>query len=91
MPVLYKVVHFRLPSRFSASDNVINKLETFTEPSFDHLRWTRQVIVVGSWYHEYTEMESDAGIENILSPAVRMFSTLVDVCLARMGGLQSFV
>ena len=85
------MVHFRLPARFNALDKVIHKLETFTEPTFYNLQHTRKVVVVGSWYSEYTELETEAGLENVLSPAVRMFSTLVDVCLARMGNLQNFV
>lgn len=91
MPILYETIHFRIPARFQAMDRVIHKLETYTEPTFYHLRHTRKVVVVGSWYHEYTALETFAGQENVLSPAVRMFSTLVDVCLAKMGNLQSFM
>ena len=72
-------------------DRVIHKLETFTEPTFNHLQHTARVVVVGSWYSEYTELETQAGLENVLSPAVRMFSTLIDVCLFKMSNLDTFM
>ena len=72
-------------------DSVLLKIETFTEPSFHLLVHTRKAVVVGSWYHEYTELETIVGKENMLSPAIRMFSNLIDTCLAKMPNLAKLV
>jgi len=88
---LYPTVHFHLPGRISATDTLLSKLEIFSDENFEHLRHTRRVLISGTWYQAYDEIESDLGLEKTLSPAVRMLNALITLCVSKMPDLQAFM
>lgn len=66
-------------------------LETFTNAEFEHPRHTKRVVVSGTWYQAYDDLESEFGHENILSPAVRLLSALISVFLVKSSQMKSFM
>ncbi len=88
---LYSTIHFRLPDQISARDALLSKLEIFSAREFDLLKHTRRVLISGTWYQAYDEIESVISLENALSPAVRMLNALIAVCVAKMPGLRAFM
>ena len=91
IPYLYRTVHFHCPGRIEFQDNVLQKLELFADPRFSGLLHTTHVFVTGSWYDTYKEVESDLSPHCLLSPAVRMFNSLISSCVVRMPHLKVFM
>ncbi|PGH29792.1 hypothetical protein GX50_07463 [[Emmonsia] crescens] len=91
IPFLYPTVHFHLPGHISATDALLSKLEAFSNQDFTLLRHTTRVLISGTWYHAYDEIESRLGLENVISPAVRMLNTLITVCVSKMPNLRAFI
>jgi hypothetical protein len=66
-------------------------LDIMSDPSFDQTRFTRIVMVTGSWYQTYDAIDSDLGPQHVLSPAARMLNALVACCVAKMPYLKEFM
>jgi hypothetical protein len=88
--VLYRVVSFRLPLNISEVDTLLAQFETFIEPHFSFLKYTISMIVSGTWYGAYDELESALGRGGLLSPAVRMLNVLIALCLQRSDNVKAF-
>lgn len=88
---MYRTVHFHCPGRIDFQDTVLQKLDLFADPRFLGLLHTTQVIITGSWYDTYKEIESDLSPHQLLSPAVRMFNTIISSCVIRMPKLKAFM
>ncbi|KAL2383470.1 hypothetical protein RJZ90_002623 [Blastomyces dermatitidis] len=91
IPFLYRTVHFHLPGHISATDALLSKLEVFSDQDFPLLRHTTRVLISGTWYQAYDEIESRLGLENVVSPAVRMLNTLITICVSKMPKLRAFI
>lgn len=90
-PYLYRTLHFHCPGRIEFQDTVLQKLELFADPRFLGLLHTTRVFITGSWYDTYKEVESDLSSHKLLSPAVRMFNSLISSCVVRMPNLKMFM
>jgi hypothetical protein len=90
-PLLYRTLCFKLPGDISESDPLLRQLETFADLRFCHTQHTTKVVVWGTWYKAYDDLESRLGPEHLLSPAVRMLNALLAVCLSKMPNLESFM
>lgn len=90
-PILYRTIHFRLPGSMSGNDALLAKLETFTDPGFDMTKHTTNVVVSGTWYIAYEDVESALSQVRVLSPAVRMLNSLIITCLVKMPLLRTFM
>lgn len=75
----------------SGNDALLAKLETFTDPGFDLTKHTINVVVSGTWYIAYEDVESTLSQVRVLSPAVRMLNSLIITCLNKMPLLKTFV
>lgn len=90
-PYLYRTLHLHCPGRIGFKDTVIKKLDLFADPRFLGLVHTSQVIITGSWYDMYKDIESDLSPHKLLSPAVQMFNTIISSCVVRMPKLRTFM
>ncbi|KAH8705683.1 hypothetical protein BGW36DRAFT_393226 [Talaromyces proteolyticus] len=90
-PILYRNVRFHLSGQILSIDRLLDRLEIFSMPGFNLTQYTRRVMVSGSWYWSYDQLESDLGQENMVSPAVRMFNALIATCISKMWGLREFI
>lgn len=90
-PYLYRTLCFHCSGRIEFQDTVLQKLELFVDPRFPRLVHTTHVSITGSWYDTYKEIESDLSPHKLLSPAVRMFNSLISACVVRMPHLKAFV
>ncbi|PYH42460.1 uncharacterized protein BP01DRAFT_376146 [Aspergillus saccharolyticus JOP 1030-1] len=91
IPLLYHTLRFHSRGEIDPHDNMLLKLDTFVHPNFDKLEFVRRVIVSGTWYASYASIDSFIAPLRLLSPAARMFSTILCVCIARMPNLEEFV
>jgi hypothetical protein len=89
-PFLYRTVHFHSPGHIQGDDRLLQQLDIFGHPHFAPLIYTKKVLVTGSWYETYNEIESELGSKCLLSPAVRMFSNIIASCIMRMPNLREF-
>jgi hypothetical protein len=88
---LYRTVRFHCEGRIGGDEPLIKKLDTFGHPQFTPLIHTRKVLVTGSWYDIYQEIEANLGPGRLLSPAVQMFCNIMTSCIVRMPNLQDFM
>ena len=90
-PHLYRTVYVHCSGKIEQQDSVLRMLDAFVDPEFPHLCHTTDVCISGSWYHTYKEIEAGLGQHRLLSPAVRMFNSMVAACVSRMPQLRRFM
>ncbi|OQD70576.1 hypothetical protein PENDEC_c022G01412 [Penicillium decumbens] len=91
IPYLYDTVRFHNPGCFGGNDQLQLKLDTFGDPRCTNLKYTQRVLVTGSWYDIYHEIDSNLGSQSLLSPAARMLSNIIASCVIRMPNLKEFI
>ncbi|KAE8148748.1 hypothetical protein BDV25DRAFT_141488 [Aspergillus avenaceus] len=91
IPHLYHTVRLHSPGRIDTDDRLMAKLDALGDPRFNKLQYTRRVIVSGSWYNTYADIDSELGPHRILSPAARMFNNIIRNCVIRMPNLEEFI
>jgi hypothetical protein len=91
IPYLYDTVRFHNPGCFGGNDQLQLKLDTFGDPRCTNLKYTQRVLVTGSWYDIYHEIDSNLGSQSLLSPAARMLSNIIASCVIRMPNLREFM
>ncbi|KAJ5267880.1 hypothetical protein N7478_010688 [Penicillium angulare] len=90
IPYLYDTVQFHNPGRIEGNDPLQLKLDLFGDPRCTNLKHTQRLLVTGSWYDIYHEIESNLGSQSMLSPAARMLSNIIASCVIRMPNLKDF-
>ncbi|KAJ5185882.1 hypothetical protein N7491_006248 [Penicillium cf. griseofulvum] len=83
-------LRFHNPGRIDGDDALQLKLDIFGDPRCTNLKHTQRVLVTGSWYDIYHEIESNLGSQSMLSPAARMLSNIIASCVIRMPNLKEF-
>ncbi|KAJ5337449.1 uncharacterized protein N7506_005471 [Penicillium brevicompactum] len=83
-------VQFHNPGRIEGNDPLQLKLDTFGDPRCTNLKHNQRVLVTGSWYEIYHEIDSNLGSQSMLSPAARMLSNIIASCIIRMPNLKEF-
>lgn len=91
IPVLYHTLRLHNPGRITANDPLQRKLEIFGDPRCANIVHTKRVLVTGSWYDSYHEIDSKLGSHSMLSPAARMFSNIITSSILRMPNLEEFM
>ncbi|GAD92867.1 hypothetical protein AFLA_123420 [Paecilomyces variotii No. 5] len=90
-PYLYHTLRFHSSGKITSYDRLLLMLDIMSDSSFDKTKFTRTVMVTGSWYQTYDAIDSDLGPQRVLSPAARMLSALVACCVAKMPYLKEFI
>ena len=91
IPKLYRSVRFHCHGRIELEDALLRKLDVFSDPQFVNLMHTQRVYVTGSWYNTYDDIESGLALHRLMSPAVRMFNSIIRSSIVRMPSLKHFV
>ncbi|KAJ9213656.1 hypothetical protein DTO166G4_4738 [Paecilomyces variotii] len=90
-PNLYHTLRFHSSGQITSRDRLLLMLDIMSDSSFDKTKFTRIVMVTGSWYQTYDAIDSDLGPQGVLSPAARMLSALVACCVDKMQYLKEFI